>query len=103
MSLRPTGNRVLLEPVPVPAITKGGIHMPDTWQQPSGTAFVLAVGAKCEHVKPGDVVYYSWINAQDIGHNGKTYRLIPEPLLTAKQGSDEDFSVTETLKESDCQ
>ena len=70
-SLRPVGRKLLIELLPVAAQTATGIHFAPAYEQPRGRAKVLAVGAQCEHVKPGDMVAFSWINGVEIDNHHK--------------------------------
>lgn len=80
MKLRPTGNKVLIQPLEVPQKTHGGLFLAEGWQQPSGRAVVIAVGARVqdENLKPGVRVFYSWIDALDVEHDGFKCRLLHE-------------------------
>jgi co-chaperonin GroES (HSP10) len=65
--LRPTGNKVLVRPVPVATHSESGlIELPVAYHQPSGQGIVLAVGPLATDLSPGDKVLYSWIDAKEL-------------------------------------
>ena len=86
--LRVIGNKVLIRPTPPPETTPGGIVLAVAYQQPSGDGWVVAVGGRCEHVKPGDRVTFSWINGREIEWAGETLKVITEPELIGVVGGD---------------
>lgn len=54
MSLKPIGNRILVQPISTPSIV-GGIHLPDTYETKGNRrASIVAVGGAIE--EPGLVV-----------------------------------------------
>lgn len=54
MPLKPLGKNVLVELQKPSAISPGGIHIADKAQkQDTNQGVVIAVGIKCEEVKPG--------------------------------------------------
>jgi co-chaperonin GroES (HSP10) len=81
--LRPTGNRVLVEAVPPPEVTKGGIMLSTAYQQPSTQGTVIAVGGAVQDLKPGMLVAYSWIQSIEVEHEGRNLRLLPELAVQA--------------------
>lgn len=87
MKIRPTGSRVLIAPIDVPLKTHGGILLAEGWQQPSGQAVVIAVGARVqdENLKPGARVFYSWIDALEVQHAGQKCRLLFESQILGVQ------------------
>jgi chaperonin GroES len=83
-TLRPTGNRVLVQPLQASSKSAGGIHLAETWLQPSGRGIILGVGGRVQdgQLKPGARVFYSWINGVEVEHEGRTCRLLhAEELL----------------------
>lgn len=59
MSLKPTGSKVVVEPLPLAGKTAGGIVLPETHVQQAAVRHyvVLAVGPKCsQNLQPGNVV-----------------------------------------------
>ncbi|HEX4647173.1 MAG TPA: co-chaperone GroES family protein [Verrucomicrobiae bacterium] len=70
--LKPTGNKVLVQPIPPPLLSSGGITLPVAYQTPASEGIVIAVGPGrynrkgflvATDLQPGDRVMYSWINA----------------------------------------
>lgn len=85
MNLKPTGNKVLVEPFPPPEKSTGGIMLPTQYQLPSGVGRVLAVGPGKYNRKgvlvpvdlqPGDVVQYRWIDGREIEWDGKMLKIL---------------------------
>lgn len=76
MKLRATGERILVEPILAPKVSRGGIHLDVAYQAPSGRGVVISVGAKIEDVKPGDQVSYRWAHCTDVPYDGKTFGLV---------------------------
>ena len=94
-TIRPTGNKILVKPLPVATHTEGGIELPVAYQQPSGQGIVLAVGpGKHDRkgnliptdVKTGDKVIYSWINGVELeGETGNLVLLDKNSILGIAQ------------------
>lgn len=74
--LTPIGTRLLVLPTPPPSRTGGGILLPEAWAQPTGQGTVVAIGAAVRDLKPGDTVFYSWINGVPVFHEDREMRLL---------------------------
>lgn len=80
---RPTGQRLLVVPTPAPEKTSGGIHLPGQWAQPTGQATVVATGGMVTDLKPGDTVFYAWIDGREVEHDGRMMRLLHQNEILA--------------------
>jgi chaperonin GroES len=87
MSVKPLGNRVLVQPVEDQEVKKGGIIIPDTAKEKPQEGKVIAVGTgkRDEHgklipfeVKKGDRVLISKYGGTEIKIDGKDYLIMPE-------------------------
>ncbi len=60
MKVKPIADRILIKPVEVEAVTKGGIFIPETAQEKTTEGIVVAVGDDKDviKVKPKDRVMY---------------------------------------------
>ncbi|MGL4393700.1 MAG: co-chaperone GroES [Brevinema sp.] len=58
MSVKPLGNRILVEVKAGEEKTAGGLYIPTTAQEKTNTGSVLALGDKDITVKVGDVVVF---------------------------------------------
>jgi chaperonin GroES len=77
-TIRPTGNHVLVKPIPVATKTESGLlELPVAYQQPSGQGWVVAVGPGRydkkgnlipTDLKPGDKIIYSWLSSVELDH-----------------------------------
>lgn len=56
MTIKPLGNKVHLQPNPMPNVTRAGIHLPDADPRDCRTYHVLAVGSKVQEIEAGDNV-----------------------------------------------
>jgi len=87
MSVKPLGNRVLVQPVEDQEVKKGGIIIPDTAKEKPQEGKVIAVGTgkRDEHgklipfeVKKGDRVLISKYGGTEIKIDGKDYLIMRE-------------------------
>ncbi len=64
--------------------------LPESYQTPSGQAVILAVGGRVmdESLKPGAVVFYSWINGREVEHNEQKCVLLDVPNILGVQTSE---------------
>jgi co-chaperonin GroES (HSP10) len=88
--INPVGHYVLVEPIEVEAVTKGGIILPDQtvekeqWAAQRGT--IIAVGSASEHIKADDVGRVAWFGRYAgamIEHEGRKFRLIDNTDIKA--------------------
>ena len=83
-ALRPLGDRVLVKPVEQEIKTKSGIMLPESAQEKSNTAEVVAVGPGfyqdgkliAPEVKPGDRILYSEYAGQKVKIDGTEHQII---------------------------
>lgn len=92
ISLKPLGNRVLVEPVEADDITPGGIVLPETAKEKPQKGKVLAVGAGERDdkgaripldVSVGDIVLYAKYSGTEIKDSGKKYLILRETDILA--------------------
>jgi len=87
--IRPLGDRVLVEPVDVKEVTKGGIIIPDAAKEKPMEGKVVAIGKKRDDdgkeipfdVKVGDKVLLPKYGGSEVKINDKTYQLVREEDL----------------------
>ncbi|MCF7791917.1 MAG: co-chaperone GroES [Victivallales bacterium] len=85
MSIKPLGDRVLVEPVEVKEQVKGGIIIPDSAKEKPQEAKVVALGTgKTDEkgnkvpfdVKVGDIVVISKYGGTEIKYDDKEYKIL---------------------------
>ena len=82
--IRPLGDRVLVEPIDVKEVTKGGIIIPDSAKEKPMEGKVVAIGKKRDDdgkeipfdVKVGDKVLLPKYGGSEVKINDKTYQLV---------------------------
>ena len=87
--IRPLGDRVLVEPVEVKDVTKGGIIIPDSAKEKPMEGKVVAIGKKRDDdgkeipfdVKVNDKVLLPKYGGTEVKFNDKTYQLVREEDL----------------------
>ncbi len=97
MNIRPILDRILVEPIEEPSITKGGIHLAPLEKGKPNEGKVLAVGegrydVKVQRIVPlvikaGDVVLYDGkFKGTPVQHEGKTLLMMKqEDLLGVRE------------------
>jgi chaperonin GroES len=92
ISLKPLGNRVVVEPVEQDEVTAGGIVLPETAKEKPQKGKVLSVGPgeRDENgkyipmdVKAGDMVLYAKYSGTEIKLDGKKLLILRETDLLA--------------------
>ncbi len=92
VSLKPLGNRVIVEPLEQEDITAGGIVLPETAKEKPQRGTVLAVGPGERDedgkyipmdVKTGDVVLFAKYSGTEIKLDGKKLLILRESDLLA--------------------
>jgi len=87
--IRPLGDRVLVEPIDVKEMTKGGIIIPDNAKEKPMEGKVIAIGKKRDEdgkeikfdVKVGDKVLLPKYGGTEVKLNDKTFQLVREEDL----------------------
>ena len=87
--IRPLGDRVLVEPIDVKEVTKGGIIIPDAAKEKPMEGKVVAIGKKRDDdgkeipfdVKVGDKILLPKYGGTEVKINDKTYQLVREEDL----------------------
>ena len=87
LSIKPIGDRVVVEAAPAEERTASGIYIPDTAKEKPSQGVVVAVGAgKPEEpitVQVGDKVLYGKYAGTEITYEGKEYLIMRESDLYA--------------------
>jgi len=92
ITLKPLGNRVVIEPLEQEEITAGGIVLPDTAKEKpqKGTIVAVGPGERDEDgdrialdVKVGDVVLYAKYSGTEIKVDGKKVLILRESDILA--------------------
>jgi len=87
LSIKPIGDRVVVEPAPAEEKTASGIYIPDTAKEKPQRGTVVAVGAgKADEpmtVKVGDQVLYGKYAGTEITYEGKEYLIMKESDIYA--------------------
>jgi chaperonin GroES len=91
-SLKPLGDRVVIEPTPKEEITKSGIVLPDTAKEKPQEGTIIAVGAgklddkgvrQALEVKEGQKVLYAKYAGTEFKVDGKEYIILSEKDILA--------------------
>lgn len=92
MSLKPLGNRVVVEPIEMEEMTSGGIVLPETAKEKPQKGKILSIGPGERDekgarvpmdVKAGDVVLYAKYAGTEIKVEGKKLLILKESDLLA--------------------
>ena len=87
MSIKPLGDRVLIEPAPAETKTVGGIIIPDTAKEKplQGTIVAIGSGTKDEEMvlKEGDIVLYGKYAGTELEHEGKKFLIMRQNDVVA--------------------
>ena len=87
LSIKPIGDRVVVEPAPAEEKTASGIYIPDTAKEKPQKGTVIAVGnGKKDQpmtVKEGNVVLYGKYAGTEINVGGKDYLIMRESDIFA--------------------
>jgi len=92
ITLKPLGNRVVVEPVEQEEVTAGGIVLPETAKEKPQKGTVLAIGPGDRDedgkripldVKEGDTVLYAKYSGTEIKVDGKKLLILRESDLLA--------------------
>jgi len=92
VSLKPLGNRVVIEPLEQDEVTAGGIVLPETAKEKPQKGTILAVGPGDRDddgkrialdVKVGDVVLYAKYSGTEIKVDGKKLLILRESDILA--------------------
>ncbi len=93
ISIKPLGNRLVVEPIEQEEVTAGGIVLPETAKEKPQKGKVLAAGPgerneKGEHmaleVAEGDVVLFAKYSGTEIKYDGKKLLILRESDILAK-------------------
>lgn len=84
MKVKPLGDRALVKTLEAETKTKGGIYIPDTAQEKTNDAEVVAIGeSKDIVVKVGDHVLYESYSGTKIKIEGEEYILLKNENILA--------------------
>lgn len=93
ISIKPLGNRLVVQPIEEEEITAGGIVLPETAKEKPQKGSVLAVGPgerndEGKHmtleVEEGDVVLFAKYSGTEIKYEGKKLLIMRESDILAK-------------------
>ncbi|MFU8826760.1 MAG: co-chaperone GroES [Brevefilum sp.] len=93
ISIKPLGNRLVVEPIEEEEITAGGIVLPETAKEKPQKGVVLAVGPgerndQGEHmpleVAEGDQVLFAKYSGTEVKYDGKKLLIMRESDILAK-------------------
>jgi len=93
ISIKPLGNRLVVEPIEEEEITAGGIVLPETAKEKPQKGTVLAVGPgerneNGDHmaleVKEGDKVLFAKYSGTEVKYDGKKLLIMRESDILAK-------------------
>jgi chaperonin GroES len=86
-TIKPLGNRVLVEPIESTEKTVGGIIIPDSAKEKQNRGTVIATGKGTENekmeVKEGDVVLYGKFAGTEIEDNGEKFLILNQNDILA--------------------
>lgn len=57
-SIVPAPDRVAIRETPAETMSKGGIHVPDAFQEPQASGNIVALGETVKSYRIGDLVYF---------------------------------------------
>jgi len=81
VTLRATGNRIIVLPEPPPD-TASGIHIAAGYRLPSSQGVVVSAGPLAPDVTAGARISFKPFGGQVFCHDGRTYRvLVPDDVL----------------------
>ncbi|MEN8171462.1 MAG: co-chaperone GroES [Chloroflexota bacterium] len=84
ISLKPLGDRVVIEPVEQESMTAGGIVLPDTAKEKPQQGIVLAIGPDIEaELAEGDRVMYAKYAGTEVKADGKDVIILSEQDILA--------------------
>ncbi|HOE69703.1 MAG TPA: co-chaperone GroES [Brevefilum sp.] len=93
ISIKPLGNRLVVEPIEEEEITAGGIVLPETAKEKPQKGVVLAVGPGERNdegeympleVKEGDRVLFAKYSGTEVKYDGKKLLIMRESDILAK-------------------
>ncbi len=93
ISIKPLGNRLVVEPIEQEEVTAGGIMLPETAKEKPQKGKVLAAGPgerndSGEHmpleVEEGDVVLFAKYSGTEVKYDGKKLLILRESDILAK-------------------
>ena len=91
-TLKPLGDRVVIEPTPKEEVTKSGIVLPDTAKEKPQEGKIIAVGSgrlndkgerQALEVQVGDRVLYAKYAGTEFKQDGKEYLILSEKDILA--------------------
>ncbi len=84
ISLKPLGDRVVIEPIEQDSMTAGGIVLPDTAKEKPQQGTVLAIGLDVEaELAEGDRVMYAKYAGTEVKMDGKEVIILSETDILA--------------------
>jgi chaperonin GroES len=87
LSIKPIGDRVVVQPAPAEEKTASGLYIPDTAKEKPQRGKVVAVGSGKKDepmtVKVGDEVLYGKYAGTELSHDGSEYLIMRESDIFA--------------------
>jgi chaperonin GroES len=84
ISIKPLGNRLVVEPIEQEEITAGGIVLPETAKEKPQKGTVLAVGPGERNEKGDHTVLFAKYSGTEIKYDGKKLLIMRESDILAK-------------------
>lgn len=89
LTVRPIGNRILVEDVYIERVTKGGIIKAVATTSTGGAVVAVGVvldigdGVPVDAIETGEIVHFNALSAQPITTNDKTYQVVSYDAILA--------------------
>lgn len=83
-TIKPYGNKVLVEVAVAKAVTEGGIYLPDiVTKEEKAEGVVIAVGSNDICLEPGNKVIFGKYAGDEVTADDKKYRILKESEILA--------------------
>jgi chaperonin GroES len=76
MSIKPLGDRILVEIIEAESVTASGLVIPDAARDKPSEALVVSIGASAQGIEIGDKVVFSKYGGTEVLHDGASYLLL---------------------------
>ena len=76
MSIKPLGDRILVQIAEAEVVTASGLVIPETARDKPSEAIVVSVGPTAQDIEIGDKVVFSKYGGTDVEHAGQSYLLL---------------------------
>ncbi len=82
--IQPLSDRILVQEVPPPDKTAGGLILQESAREPLNIAVIVAVGPQVESLGVGDFVYHQSYVGDEVQIDGTSFRVMREEDATGK-------------------